>query len=187
MAARPARLELRADPNASAHPLRGRAEPPVRQHLRARCRRREGRTRHRHLHGDLGAVGVRRSSSTSSGKRSTRHRSQTSRSAVAPPNHAGSSSAEVHSVVSEPLTDRHNQFEQFSSGSDALDVWLQRHARHAQSMRTARTSSGMPGTISWSPTSASPPCHGPPPIVLSSSPRHGSPWCGGFQAATLIL
>jgi GNAT superfamily N-acetyltransferase len=44
----------------------------------------------------------------------------------------------VHSFVSESLADRH-QLEPFSSGSDALDVWLQRHARHAQSMRTART------------------------------------------------
>ena len=44
----------------------------------------------------------------------------------------------MHGFVSEPLADRH-QFEPFSSGSDALDVWLQRHARHAQSMRTART------------------------------------------------
>jgi GNAT superfamily N-acetyltransferase len=44
----------------------------------------------------------------------------------------------VHSFVSEPLADRH-QLEPFSSGNDALDVWLQRHARHAQSMRTART------------------------------------------------
>jgi hypothetical protein len=41
----------------------------------------------------------------------------------------------------------------------------------------------------WSRRSATSPlpCHGPPPIVLSSSPRHGSPWCGGFQAATLVL
>jgi GNAT superfamily N-acetyltransferase len=44
----------------------------------------------------------------------------------------------VHGFVSEPLADRH-QFEPFSSGSDALDVWLQRYARHAQSMRSART------------------------------------------------
>jgi GNAT superfamily N-acetyltransferase len=44
----------------------------------------------------------------------------------------------VHRFVSEPLADRH-QLAQFSSGSDSLDVWLQRHARHAQAMRTART------------------------------------------------
>jgi GNAT superfamily N-acetyltransferase len=61
-----------------------------------------------------------------------------SRSGVAPPKPAGYSSAEVHSFVSEPLADPH-QLEQFSSGKDALDIWLQRHARHAQSMRTART------------------------------------------------
>jgi GNAT superfamily N-acetyltransferase len=44
----------------------------------------------------------------------------------------------VHSFVSETLGD-HHLLEPFSSGNDALDVWLQHHARHAQSMRTART------------------------------------------------
>jgi GNAT superfamily N-acetyltransferase len=44
----------------------------------------------------------------------------------------------VHSFVSETLGD-HHLLEHFSSGNDALYVWLQRHAGHAQSMRTART------------------------------------------------
>jgi GNAT superfamily N-acetyltransferase len=44
----------------------------------------------------------------------------------------------VQTFISEPLDDRH-QLERFSSGQHALDVWLQRHAGHAQSMRTART------------------------------------------------
>jgi GNAT superfamily N-acetyltransferase len=44
----------------------------------------------------------------------------------------------VHQFASEPLSDGH-QLEQFASGNRALDVWLQRHARPAQSMRTART------------------------------------------------
>ncbi len=39
---------------------------------------------------------------------------------------------------SESLTDDH-VLEAFRSGKDALDVWLRLHARHAQSMRTART------------------------------------------------
>jgi GNAT superfamily N-acetyltransferase len=44
----------------------------------------------------------------------------------------------VAGFVSESLGEQH-LLEQFSSGNDALDVWLQRHARNAQSMRTART------------------------------------------------
>jgi predicted N-acetyltransferase YhbS len=44
----------------------------------------------------------------------------------------------VQAFVSETLTDDH-LLERFSSGNDALEVWLQHHARHAQSMRTART------------------------------------------------
>jgi len=44
----------------------------------------------------------------------------------------------VRPFVSETLTDQH-VLEQFSCGSHALDTWLRNHARHAQSMRTART------------------------------------------------
>jgi GNAT superfamily N-acetyltransferase len=44
----------------------------------------------------------------------------------------------VHTFVSETLADQH-LLEKFASGSSALDAWLQRHARHAQSTRTART------------------------------------------------
>jgi GNAT superfamily N-acetyltransferase len=55
-----------------------------------------------------------------------------------PPSLAECSSADVHSFVSEALAD-HHLLEKFSSGNPALDDWLQRHARHAQSMRTART------------------------------------------------
>jgi GNAT superfamily N-acetyltransferase len=44
----------------------------------------------------------------------------------------------VAAFVSETLAD-HHLLDQFSFGSDALDIWLQHHARHAQSMRTART------------------------------------------------
>lgn len=40
--------------------------------------------------------------------------------------------------VSETLTDQH-VLDQFTSGNHALDAWLRDHARHAQSMRTART------------------------------------------------
>ncbi len=40
--------------------------------------------------------------------------------------------------TSEALAE-HHQLEQFSSGNHALDAWLRDHARHAQSMRTART------------------------------------------------
>jgi len=43
----------------------------------------------------------------------------------------------VATFVSETLAD-HHLLDQFSCGNDALDTWLQRHARHAQSMRTAR-------------------------------------------------
>jgi GNAT superfamily N-acetyltransferase len=43
----------------------------------------------------------------------------------------------VHRFVSETLAD-HHLVEQFSSGNHALDAWLHHHARHAQSMRTAR-------------------------------------------------
>jgi GNAT superfamily N-acetyltransferase len=44
----------------------------------------------------------------------------------------------VHTFVSETLAD-HHLLDKFSSGNPALDAWLQRHARHAQSMRTAQT------------------------------------------------
>jgi GNAT superfamily N-acetyltransferase len=44
----------------------------------------------------------------------------------------------VAAFVSETLAD-HHLLEQFSSGNDTLDTWLHHHARHAQSMRTART------------------------------------------------
>jgi len=44
----------------------------------------------------------------------------------------------VGAFVSETLAD-HHLLDQFSCGNDALDTWLLRHARHAQSMRTART------------------------------------------------
>jgi GNAT superfamily N-acetyltransferase len=44
----------------------------------------------------------------------------------------------VAAFVSETLADRH-LLDQSSCGNDALDTWLQHHARHAQSMRTART------------------------------------------------
>jgi GNAT superfamily N-acetyltransferase len=54
------------------------------------------------------------------------------------PSLAACSSADVHTFVSETLAD-HHLLEQFSSGNPALDVWLQSYARHAQSMRTART------------------------------------------------
>lgn len=40
--------------------------------------------------------------------------------------------------VSEPLDGDH-ELEQFACGVDVLDLWLRRHARHAQAMRTART------------------------------------------------
>jgi GNAT superfamily N-acetyltransferase len=55
-----------------------------------------------------------------------------------PPTPAGWTSADVDNFVSETLTDQH-LLEQFSCGNPALDAWLQEHARHAQSMRTART------------------------------------------------
>lgn len=44
----------------------------------------------------------------------------------------------MHTFVSETLAD-HHLLQTFSSGNPVLDTWLQRHARHAQSMRTART------------------------------------------------
>jgi predicted N-acetyltransferase YhbS len=40
--------------------------------------------------------------------------------------------------VSEPL-DADHEIEGFACGVDVLDLWLRRHARHAQAMRTART------------------------------------------------
>ncbi len=55
-----------------------------------------------------------------------------------PPSPAGWISADVDAFVSETLADQH-LLEQFSCGNDALDTWLHKHARHAQSMRTART------------------------------------------------
>jgi len=44
----------------------------------------------------------------------------------------------VHTFVSETLAE-HHLLEEFTSGNHALDDWLHHHARHAQSMRTART------------------------------------------------
>jgi GNAT superfamily N-acetyltransferase len=44
----------------------------------------------------------------------------------------------VHTFVSETLAE-HHLLEEFASGNHALDDWLHHHARHAQSMRTART------------------------------------------------
>jgi GNAT superfamily N-acetyltransferase len=44
----------------------------------------------------------------------------------------------VPTFVSETLADQH-LLDKLSSGNPALDAWLQRHARRAQSMRTART------------------------------------------------
>jgi GNAT superfamily N-acetyltransferase len=55
-----------------------------------------------------------------------------------PPSPAARSGAEVHPFVSETLAN-HHLLEQFASGNLALDAWLHHHARHAQSMRTART------------------------------------------------
>jgi GNAT superfamily N-acetyltransferase len=43
----------------------------------------------------------------------------------------------VHTFVSETLAE-HHLLEEFASGNHALDDWLHHHARHAQSMRTAR-------------------------------------------------
>jgi GNAT superfamily N-acetyltransferase len=60
------------------------------------------------------------------------------RSGVAPPRPGVRSSAEVHPFVSETPAD-HHLLERFTSGTHALDAWLHHHARHAQSMRTART------------------------------------------------
>ena len=60
------------------------------------------------------------------------------RSGVAPLSPAGCSSAEVSPFISEALAE-HHLLERFTSGNDALDIWLLNHARHAQSMRTART------------------------------------------------
>lgn len=42
------------------------------------------------------------------------------------------------SWVSEPLGEDH-EIGEFACGIDALDLWLRRHARQAQAMRTART------------------------------------------------
>jgi GNAT superfamily N-acetyltransferase len=44
----------------------------------------------------------------------------------------------VDAFISETLADQH-LLERFTCGNHALDTWLHRHARHAQSMRTART------------------------------------------------
>lgn len=44
----------------------------------------------------------------------------------------------MHTFVSETLAE-HHLLEEFASGNHALDDWLHHHARHAQSMRTART------------------------------------------------
>jgi hypothetical protein len=57
-------------------------------------------------------------------------------------------------------------------------------AEWAKASGLERVTGGLVSASGWSRRSATSPlpCHSPPPIVLSSSPRHGSPWCGGFQA-----
>jgi hypothetical protein len=70
--------------------------------------------------------------------------------------------------------------------------WTRSDLTGAARQREIKAQSKAPSLVTasrWSRRSATSPlpCHGPPPIVLSSSPRHGSPWCGGFQAATLVL
>jgi GNAT superfamily N-acetyltransferase len=44
----------------------------------------------------------------------------------------------VDNFVSETLAEQH-LLERFSCGKEGLDTWLYKHARHAQSLRTART------------------------------------------------
>ena len=63
----------------------------------------------------------------------------------------------MHSVVSEPLTDRHHQLEQFSSGSMRSRSGSNGMLATPSPCAPHEPSSRMPGTILWSPTSASPP------------------------------